>query len=114
MTKKETPDYEAELIREYEHWEYMKEYGGSDPFYDDAGNMNLTRNHIILAKEFPESLEAKTFAVGMRVEHPREIIDKIQYKDNAKNMNAAEYRLTCQQEDRGVYSHYLLMLVISL
>ena len=44
MTKKETPDYEAELIREYEHWEYMKEYGGSDPFYDDAGNMNLTRN----------------------------------------------------------------------
>ncbi len=31
MTK-ETPDYEAELIREYEHWEYMKEYGGSDPF----------------------------------------------------------------------------------
>ena len=32
MTKKETRDYEAELIREYEHWEYMKEYGGcTDP-----------------------------------------------------------------------------------
>lgn len=24
MTKKETPDYESELIREYEHWEYLK------------------------------------------------------------------------------------------
>ena len=56
MTKKETPDYEAELIREYEHWEYMKEYGGSDPFYDDAGNMNLTRNHIIHAKKQLEEL----------------------------------------------------------
>lgn len=56
MTKKETRDYEAELIREYEHWEYMKEYGGSDPFYDDAGNMNLTRNHIIHAKKQLEEL----------------------------------------------------------
>ena len=56
MTKKETPDYEAELIREYEHWEYLKEYGGSDPFYDDAGNMNLTRNHIIHAKKQLEEL----------------------------------------------------------
>lgn len=24
MTKKETSDYESELIREYEHWEYLK------------------------------------------------------------------------------------------
>lgn len=69
-----------------------------------ATGHSATDIYMILAKEFPESLEAKTFAVGMRVEHPREIIDKIQYKDNAKNMNAAEYRLACQQEDRGVYS----------
>lgn len=34
MTKKETPDYEAELIREYEHWEYMKEYGGKIPVWE--------------------------------------------------------------------------------
>lgn len=51
MAKKETPDYEAELIREYGHWEYLKEHGGSDPFYDDAENMNLTRNHIIYVKK---------------------------------------------------------------
>ena len=56
MAKKETPDYEAELIREYGHWEYLKEYGGSDPFYDDAENMNLTRNHIIYAKKQLEDL----------------------------------------------------------
>lgn len=56
MAKKETPDYEAELIREYGHWEYLKEHGGSDPFYDDAENMNLTRNHIIYAKKQLEDL----------------------------------------------------------
>lgn len=56
MAKKEKKDYEAELIREYEHWEYLKEFGGSDPFYDDATNMNLTRNHIIYAKKQLEEL----------------------------------------------------------
>lgn len=48
--KKET-DWEADLIREYLHWEHLREYGGSDPFYDDATNMELTRNHIIYAKK---------------------------------------------------------------
>ena len=52
------------------------------------------------------ALEAKTFAVGVRVEHPREIIDKIQYhgKDRGKVLPAAEYRLTAQVQERGVYS----------
>lgn len=50
MGKKQETDYEAELIREFERWEYLKEYGGSDPFYDDATNMNLVRNHILYAK----------------------------------------------------------------
>lgn len=48
--KREEPDYEAELAREYARWEHLKEYGGSDPFWDDAVNMNLTRNHIIYWK----------------------------------------------------------------
>lgn len=56
MAKKEKTDYEAELIKEYERWEYLREYGGSDPFYDDAVNMNLTRNHIISAKGKLEEL----------------------------------------------------------
>nr|MCR5699484.1 FAD-dependent monooxygenase [Treponemataceae bacterium] len=51
-------------------------------------------------------LEEKTFAVGVRVEHPREVIDKIQYhgKDRSENLPAAEYRLVTQVEGRGVYS----------
>lgn len=56
MAKKEKVDYEAQLIREYEHWEYLKEHGGSDPNYDDGVNMNLTRNHIIYYKNELEDL----------------------------------------------------------
>ncbi|WP_296331298.1 FAD-dependent protein [uncultured Treponema sp.] len=57
----------------------------------------------ILAKISPASLEAKTFAVGVRVEHPRSLIDAIQF--HGKPMpEAAEYRLTTQVDGRGVYS----------
>lgn len=51
MGQKKEPDLEADLIREYAHWEYLREHGGSDPFYDDATNMELTRSHIIYAKK---------------------------------------------------------------
>lgn len=51
MGIKSETDWEADLIREYAHWEYLREHGGSDPFYDDAANMELTRNHIIYAKK---------------------------------------------------------------
>lgn len=56
MVKKEKIDYEAQLIREYEHWEHFKKYGGSDPNYDDSVNMNLTRNHIIYYKNEMKNL----------------------------------------------------------
>lgn len=48
--KQKEPDLEAELIRDFERWDYLREYGGSDPSYDDATNMNLVRNHIIYHK----------------------------------------------------------------
>ena len=57
----------------------------------------------IIAKTESSCLEAKTFAVGVRVEHPRSLIDNIQF--HGKQMPcAAEYRLTTQVEGRGVYS----------
>ena len=48
-------------------------------------------------------MEEKIFAVGVRVEHPRELIDKIQFHGK-KMAQAAEYRLTTQVDGRGVYS----------
>ena len=60
----------------------------------------------LIAKHAPAALEAKTFAAGVRVEHPRELIDKIQYhgRGSEAGLGAAEYRITTQIEGRGVYS----------
>ena len=65
--------------------------------YDCCCNNNL---------EVDKVLQEKTFAVGVRVEHPRQVIDKIQYhgKERTENLGAAEYRLTTQVDERGVYS----------
>jgi uncharacterized FAD-dependent dehydrogenase len=51
-------------------------------------------------------LEAKNFAVGVRVEHPQQLIDSIQYKRSlrGKYLPAASYSFTEQVNGRGVYS----------
>ena len=49
-------------------------------------------------------MRQKPFAVGFRVQHPQEMIDRIQYGNQAKYLPHAEYRLRTQFENRGVYS----------
>ena len=51
-------------------------------------------------------LEAKSFALGVRIEHPQELIDKIQYHGTkrGKYMPPAAYTMVEQVRDRGVYS----------
>ncbi len=51
-------------------------------------------------------LESKPFALGVRVEHPQELIDKIQYHGNprGKFLPAASYSFARQVDGRGVYS----------
>ncbi len=52
------------------------------------------------------ALERKPFAMGVRVEHPQELIDTIRYgsKKHRKNLPPATYRLAAQIDGRGVYS----------
>ncbi len=53
------------------------------------------------------ALEAKSFAMGVRVEHPQHIIDSIQYHCNSDRnelLPAASYALVQQVNERGVYS----------
>ncbi len=52
------------------------------------------------------TLEAKGFAMGVRVEHPQELIDGIQYhrRERGEFLPAAAYNLVEQVDDRGVYS----------
>ena len=58
----------------------------------------LHKNNILI--------EAKPFALGVRVEHPQAIIDSIQYHSPTKDplLPAATYFLVKQVEGRGVFS----------
>jgi len=63
----------------------------------------LHRQHVLI--------EAKPFAMGVRIEHPQSLIDSIQYHCNLtqveklrEHLPAASYSLVHQSEGRGVYS----------
>lgn len=52
-------------------------------------------------------MEAKALAVGVRLEHPSQLIDRIQYhcaEGRGSYLPAAEYTFTAQMGGRGVYS----------
>lgn len=54
------------------------------------------------------NLEAKGFAIGLRIEHPQDLINKAQYGQHWESpyLKAADYQLTYRDEEtgRGVYS----------
>jgi hypothetical protein len=52
------------------------------------------------------AIEAKPFAVGLRIEHKREFIDRAQYGEAFGHpmLGAAEYRLAAKSGGRGVYT----------
>jgi len=83
----------------------------------------ITASHIVLAtghsardtierlQQLGIKIEAKAFAVGVRAEHPQQLIDNIQFGASAGHpkLHAAEYSLAHQATDpelgkRGVYS----------
>jgi uncharacterized protein len=51
-------------------------------------------------------LEQKSFAAGVRVEHPQELIDRMQYHGHTRGeyLPAASYNIVKQVDGRGVYS----------
>ena len=51
-------------------------------------------------------IEAKPFALGVRVEHPQALIDSVQYHNPARDaaLPPASYSLVQQVEDKGVFS----------
>jgi uncharacterized protein len=52
------------------------------------------------------AIEFKPFALGVRVEHPQNMIDKIQYKteDRGEFLPPSSYQLVCNTKERGVFS----------
>ena len=83
-----------------------------------SGGEKFLSSHLILATGHSSrdiydicrnrqiKLEMKSFAMGVRVEHPQELIDTIRYHGNkrGKYLPAASYSLVKQVDGRGVYS----------
>ena len=51
-------------------------------------------------------LEPKSFAMGVRIEHPQALINEMQYHSSEKTeyLPSANYSLACQIDNRGVFS----------
>ena len=64
------------------------------------------RDVFVMLKEMNACLEAKGFGIGLRIEHPREYIDRLVYGDNPpEGIGAASYHLvTHLPGGRSVYS----------
>lgn len=59
---------------------------------------------LLAAKKI--AIEAKPFAIGIRIEHPQALIDEIQYQQRPReeNLPAASYSMVTQVKDIGVFS----------
>ncbi len=65
------------------------------------------RDTFLMLKEKGAEMERKPFAVGVRIEHPQELINKIQYGDPelSKYLGAADYKLAVHLENgRSLYT----------
>lgn len=64
------------------------------------------RDTIYMLDDLHIPMEKKEFAIGVRVQHPQELIGRAQYGDAFSQLPPADYKLTyrTKSEDRGVYS----------
>lgn len=83
--------------------------GSGERFLSDAvilATGHSARDIYWICREAGIELQRKQFAVGVRVEHPQELIDRIQYHGNRRGefLPAASYNIVRQVDGRGVYS----------
>ncbi|NNC83056.1 MAG: FAD-binding protein, partial [Flavobacteriales bacterium] len=64
------------------------------------------RDIFTLCRERDIRIENKDFALGVRVEHPQELVDRMQYGKSTRPdiLPPASYNLVCQVGDTGVFS----------
>ena len=63
------------------------------------------RDTFAMLRDLGVPMERKPFAVGVRMEHPQEFINRVQYGEMARVLPPADYRVTAHASDgRGVYS----------
>lgn len=83
--------------------------GNDKEFFADAVILaagHSARDIFYLLHKKNIKIEPKPFALGVRIEHPQQLINEMQYHTKEKNeaLPAASYNLTCEVNGRGVYS----------
>lgn len=79
---------EEELKSSFEQWEYLYQYGCSDPFWADGYNLNLVRNHIIHYKT--QLKERKPLPEIFYKETPPEVDQDYMARSEEIRINAAK------------------------
>lgn len=102
--------YHTELI------DYKENYGRVTEIITNKGSFpcsalllatgHSARNTYQKLLEHQLTIEAKPFSVGMRIEHPKDVIDRGLYGDMAGDpaLPAGEYNLSYDTKNRGVYT----------
>lgn len=69
------------------------------------------RDTYAMLKQRGAVMEAKAFAIGVRIEHPQELIDQAQYGVDGGNprLGAADYALTYQNKETGCSAYSFCM-----
>ncbi len=79
-----------------------------DEFLGDAvilATGHSARDIYYLLHKHNIKIEPKPFAMGVRIEHPQQLINEIQYhKYKSRNLPPAAYNLACNVDERGVYT----------
>lgn len=88
-----------DIVSEISQWNYIYTNGGSDPFYEDGGNLNLTRNHIISDKNQIREL-CKKYKLPLPPEYelptPLELDNAYMARADEIRENASQKLLTYQ------------------
>jgi uncharacterized FAD-dependent dehydrogenase len=85
------------------------EVHAKEPHYADAvilATGHSARDVYEMLADKDIAMEAKPFALGVRIEHPQKLVDTVQYNQSPREeaLPAASYKLTTQVEGRGVFS----------
>ena len=83
--------------------------GGGEQYQADAfilATGHSARDIFELLDQKQILIEAKPFALGVRIEHAQSYIDGLQYgqKEREENLPAASYKAVCQIQGNGVFS----------
>ena len=62
------------------------------------------RDTFVMLRDAGIPMEAKPFAMGVRIEHKQALVDKAQYGEENPVLPPADYKLVCHLEDATVYT----------